>query len=221
MTGNQVFWERKYAGAAGRLWGDEPSAVVAGIGNQLLASGTRWLLDLGCGSGRNAVWFAQQGLAVVGVDYSRAALASAQGLAQARGCNRVLFVHSDARALPFVDGAFDAVFCNAMLNYVWEGDALQVVAEVYRVLRPEGHCHLLAFSADDPACGLGQEVSQRTYTTDDLTCHFYTEDEIVQLFCNFSIEKLGTLLTVDSSHDEPHVHAVIVLHAMKRRDLHG
>lgn len=42
----------------------------------------------------------------------------------------------DAHALPFVDGAFDAVVCQAVLEYVF--DPIRVVAEIHRVLKPAG-----------------------------------------------------------------------------------
>ncbi|WP_374471261.1 methyltransferase domain-containing protein [Phenylobacterium sp.] len=43
---------------------------------------------------------------------------------------------ADAHNLPFTDGAFDAVWIQAVLEHVLE--PAQVVAEIHRVLRPEG-----------------------------------------------------------------------------------
>jgi SAM-dependent methyltransferase len=42
-------------------------------------------LDLACGEGRNAVWLAERGWQVTGVDFSEVALEKARGLADARG----------------------------------------------------------------------------------------------------------------------------------------
>jgi SAM-dependent methyltransferase len=45
-------------------------------------------------------------------------------------------VRGDARCLPFVTGTFDIVLCVQLLQYI--PDKLHVLAEVYRILKPEG-----------------------------------------------------------------------------------
>jgi SAM-dependent methyltransferase len=74
-------WNARH-GEAGPLFGVEPNrflvAEVAG-----LAPGRA--LDLACGAGRNAVWLAEQGWTVTGVDFADVALQNARGLAAARG----------------------------------------------------------------------------------------------------------------------------------------
>jgi len=57
--------------------------------NQFLVSEVAGLsvgsaVDLACGEGRNAVWLAEQGWVVTGVDFSSVGLAKAQRLAQSR-----------------------------------------------------------------------------------------------------------------------------------------
>lgn len=74
-------WNSRYAGAE-LLWTAEP--------NRFLVAETAGLspgaaLDLACGEGRNAVWLAEQGWRVTGVDFSDVALGKARELAKARG----------------------------------------------------------------------------------------------------------------------------------------
>ena len=74
-------WDTKYAGSE-FLWKEEPNRfLVAEL--EGLAPGRA--LDLACGEGRNAVWLAQQGWAVTGVDFSEVGLAKAAQLAESRG----------------------------------------------------------------------------------------------------------------------------------------
>jgi SAM-dependent methyltransferase len=74
-------WDAKYAGS-GFLWSQEPNRfLVAELDG--LAPGRA--LDLACGEGRNAVWLAQQGWQVTGVDFSEVGLAKAAQLAASRG----------------------------------------------------------------------------------------------------------------------------------------
>ena len=74
-------WDTRYAGSE-FLWKQEPNRfLVAELDG--LAPGRA--LDLACGEGRNAVWLAQQGWAVTGVDFSEVGLAKAALLAESRG----------------------------------------------------------------------------------------------------------------------------------------
>lgn len=104
-----------------------------------LAPGAR-VLELGCGPGQLWTENADRlpvGLALVLADYSlgmareaRDALRAAASAASVRAAN------VDAQALPFADGAFDAVVANHMLYHV--PDRAEVYAEVRRVLRSGG-----------------------------------------------------------------------------------
>ena len=65
-------------------------------------------LDLACGEGRNAVWLAESGWRVTGVDFSAVGLAKARDLAAARGVD-VDWVHADLLAWEPEPRAFDLV----------------------------------------------------------------------------------------------------------------
>ena len=65
-------------------------------------------LDLACGQGRNAVWLAERGWRVTGVDFSEVALARARRLAAARAVS-VEWVPADLREYAPPAGAFDLV----------------------------------------------------------------------------------------------------------------
>lgn len=65
-------WEERYAPA--RVWSGEPNHTLV-TQTQDLPPGTA--LDLGCGEGADAIWLAQRGWKVTGVDVSATALARA------------------------------------------------------------------------------------------------------------------------------------------------
>jgi SAM-dependent methyltransferase len=100
----QQDWNRKH-GEAGPLFGVEPNRfLVAEV--QGLEPGKA--LDLACGAGRNAVWLAQQGWSVTGVDFADVALGRARALAAERGV-AVDWVEADVREWEPVARAFDLV----------------------------------------------------------------------------------------------------------------
>ena len=103
----------------------EPLLDAAGV-----AAGTR-VLDLACGPGIVTAAAADRGAEAAGLDFSPAMLALA------RAANPSLHFHEgDAEALPFADGAFDAVVSNFGIHHIPRPE--RALAEAFRVLRPGG-----------------------------------------------------------------------------------
>jgi arsenite methyltransferase len=120
----------------------EALASFAGVGYHLdlaaLAPGEA-VLDLGSGSGTDVFCAARQvGVAgrVVGVDFTHEQLAKATRLRDRDGFAQVSFVETSIDDLPFVDGTFDAVISNGVINLSPVKN--RVFAEAARVLRPGG-----------------------------------------------------------------------------------
>lgn len=106
------------------------------------------MLDLGCGSGRHTSGALLHELECVSVDLDEAALgqttAEVDELRDARvlpGRAMVRCARSDARRLPFSDGAFDRIIVSEVLEHI--SDDAVALREVFRVLRSGG---LAAFS---------------------------------------------------------------------------
>jgi SAM-dependent methyltransferase len=77
---DRLGWDERYAGDE-LVWTAEPNRfLVAEV--EGLTPGRA--LDLACGEGRNAVWLAERGWAVTGVDFSTVGLDKARRLADAR-----------------------------------------------------------------------------------------------------------------------------------------
>ena len=97
-------WNRKH-GEAGLLFGAEPNRFLVAEVEELVPGRA---LDVACGAGRNAVWLAEQGWTVTGVDFSDVALVNASGLAAERGVE-VEWVRADVRVWEPPAGRFDLV----------------------------------------------------------------------------------------------------------------
>ncbi|MGA7830836.1 MAG: methyltransferase domain-containing protein [Terracidiphilus sp.] len=103
--------------------------LAGGVVEWLEAKASESILDLGCGDGQLTERIAATGARVIGVDLSPEMIAAARS----RGIDAR---EASAELLPFPDGAFDAVFSNAVLHWVRNQDAM--MAEVRRVLKPGG-----------------------------------------------------------------------------------
>ena len=99
------------------------------------------ILDLG--GGGEGVIGQLRGRQVVAVDVRRRELEECAG-----GPIKVV---ADAKELPFLDEAFDAMTAFFFFMYVPESDRVSILAEAYRVLRPGGQCTI--WDAEIPARG--------------------------------------------------------------------
>jgi tellurite methyltransferase len=100
----------------------------------------RKILDVGCGNGRNLPWFLGHGFEIHGVDrHSRATESTASLANRIEPGSGKLFQTCEADRMPFGDGAFDAVICNAVLHFTDdEAHWTRIVDEMWRVLGAGG-----------------------------------------------------------------------------------
>jgi len=81
-------WDERYSA---EVWPSDPDALLVQLAKGLPTGAA---LDLGCGTGRNAVWLAQQGWLVTGVDGSAVGLSQANQRAADAGCT-LTTIHAD------------------------------------------------------------------------------------------------------------------------------
>ena len=104
MTAVKLFYDSWYRfGKPPWVGGPRPELVEL-VTNGTLAPGRA--IDLGCGEGDNAIFLAQHGFTVTGVDFAPSAIAKARRKAQAAGVE-VEFVVDDLTRLHEVRGGFD------------------------------------------------------------------------------------------------------------------
>jgi ubiquinone/menaquinone biosynthesis C-methylase UbiE len=81
-----------------------PQPAIVRLAEQGLIAGD--VIDLGCGTGENALYLASRGLAIVGVDAAPTAITQAQEKARLRGSSAT-FIVADALGLDVLGRVFD------------------------------------------------------------------------------------------------------------------
>src|SRR5258705_10976422 len=130
-------WNERWATPEGRADWLTPHPAVAALVPVLKARSAQHVLDLGCGVGRHALFFAEHGFAVEAIDGAAAGLDFACREAAARGL-RLSLRQAGADALPFADESFDYVLSWNVIFHGTMGDVGRRLAEIWRVLKRGG-----------------------------------------------------------------------------------
>jgi SAM-dependent methyltransferase len=110
------------------------------------------VLDVGCGTGENALHIASLGLPVLGVDVAETALTIARAKAYEHGVD-VEFAVADAFELPRLDRRFRTVLDCGLLHTFDGDERLRYLASLASVTAPGGTLYVLCFRDDGPDAG--------------------------------------------------------------------
>ena len=114
------------------------------------------VLDVGCGTGENALMLAGRGHDVLGVDTASAAVERARSKARERGIDAEFLVH-DAYDLAALGRQFDTVLDSGLFHVLVRNDPERYAASLRSALRRGGRLFVLGF--DDRDEGQGPSVS--------------------------------------------------------------
>lgn len=118
------------------------------------------VLDVGCGTGENALAIAAHGQVVVAIDVAASAVESGQEKASARGLP-VEFLVGDALQLADLGREFDSVLDCGLFHTFDDAERLLYVASLAAVVVPGGTLNLLCFNDTTPDGDGPRRVSQR------------------------------------------------------------
>lgn len=107
------------------------------------------VLDSGCGTGELAIWLAERGRTVTGVDFLAAPLEAARRKARDRGI-AVNFLEMDALALGEIPERFDAVTDCGLFHAFDDPSRTAYVRGLARLLEPGARVFILCMSDAEP-----------------------------------------------------------------------
>jgi SAM-dependent methyltransferase len=142
-------WSETYRTGDHCVWDHaSPSTELVGyILGARLPSRAR-VLDLGCGTGADAIFLAKQNLEVHAVDFSKEALL----LAERRATQENVVVdwrECSALDTPFDDGYFDLITDRGCFHHIGGARRRQYAVEIARILKPGGVLFLRGCQASD------------------------------------------------------------------------
>ena len=108
------------------------------------------VLDIGCGTGEHALFFAEEGYEVWGIDSAPLAIGKAKEKAATRGL-KVQFLVLNALELTRLNRKFDTATDSGLFHTLSDEDRPVFVNNLEAVLSPSGKYFMLCFSELEPA----------------------------------------------------------------------
>jgi SAM-dependent methyltransferase len=121
------------------------------------------LLDVGCGSGEAAIYFAQRGARVTALDISGAFLDVVKRLSE-KYATPVTAIIAPVEFLPFPEATFDLIYGNSVLHHL---EFHQSMHEIHRVLKPGGRAFFIEPLAYNPIISIYRRMAGTLRTPDE------------------------------------------------------
>ena len=152
---DQSSFESLYAGQP-RWEIGRPQKAILDVADRLTGS----ILDAGCGTGENALYFASRGHKVTGIDFLAEPITIAKRKAEERGLTATFLV-MDALALKELPEVFDSVIDSGLFHVFSDDERRRYVEGLASVLKPGGRLFLLCFSDAEPGDQGPRRVSRK------------------------------------------------------------
>jgi SAM-dependent methyltransferase len=187
-TWDDIFTEK------GRVF-EEPHHDMERISALFKEKGVKKVLDLGCGTGRHLIYLSKKGFEVYGLDASPKALEIAKKWLIKEKQKAELELHRMEHQFPYEKNFFDAIISIQVIHHNLMKDIIYTVSEIERTLKTNGIAYITF-----PRLGGGskidewelKEIEENTYIPQagqekGLPHHFFTLDEIYEVFNSFNI----------------------------------
>lgn len=162
------------------------------------------LLDIGCGEGQAAVFFAKNGYVVSAFDIAKSGLEKGKHLAE---LSNVCVDFFCANLLDYkVENRFDVIYASGVLQYIPDGRRRDIINNLKKHTNTDG-IHILNVFVEKPFLETAPDWEETEY--------FWESGELMQYYHDWKIELLEESIFDCDSSGVPHKHCMDVVIAKK------
>ena len=164
------------------------------------------LLDLGCGNGRDSLFFASEGLNVTSVDFSESGIKKLNELSKEKGL-KINTIQTDIRKINFPDDSFDVIYAHLILHYFNDEVTTKIFEKLFRILKKDGLIFIKCKSVEDALYGKGEKVGKDMYKKGHLR-HFFSEEYMKEKLRDFKILEIRKTSSVYHQYESNFIEAI-------------
>ncbi|WP_321401511.1 class I SAM-dependent methyltransferase [Maridesulfovibrio sp.] len=192
ITAQQELWDHVFS-ESDSYFGQQPSVLAKKSLELFRENNVRSILETGCGQGRDTFLFAEDGISVTALDYSRHAINEISARVSSSSLTSYVDPHClDIRKpLPFESGSFDACYSHMLLCMeLTMAEISCALSEMHRVLKNDGLVIYSVRSIFDRHYRAGEHLGENLYEIGKFAVHFFSEDKLKGLASGFKIKSI-------------------------------
>ena len=191
-------WDKVYSNDSA-FFGEEPSVFAQKCYSNFKRYDVKRLLELGCGQGRDTIFFASNGFDVHAIDASKVAIENINQKIRQKNISLDLRHFKARQTLPYDSSYFDAVYSHMFYNMRFTDEELGFLfKESHRVLKNNGLLYFSVRSDKDVLYNKGKKIDNYVYEINGFQIRFFTTRQI-QLF----LENYFEIKNIEESYEEP------------------
>lgn len=179
---DMAYWDSYYRKKAVEI--QKPSEFAKVVLSNLQPG--KSLIDLGCGNGRDSVFFVENNLAVTGIDISEEAISQLNQM-HLRNANFVCDDFVTSKVLYQIQ--YDYVYSRWTMHAISESQEEELLQNVCKALKPDGLFFIEARSIHDELYGKGKRVGENAYIFDEHYRRFMDKERFID-----KMEKAGFII---------------------------
>ena len=200
---NITAYEKRYEKAE-YYWGVRPNSMCYEVLKLMPPERPLRLLDIGCGEGKDAVFFAKNGYTVSAFDIASNGIEKAKRLAD-KHCAEVNFFRADL--LDFrLETQFDILFCSGVLHYI-PPQKRGGIFENFKEYTAEGGINALNVFVEKPFIEKSKD--------EEIKRSYWKTGELMHIYYDWLIHSCNEIIFDCNSGGSPHKHCMDILIAEK------
>ena len=172
------YWQRMYK--KDNVFGIGPTKLAIIADKIMKKNNIRTILELGCGQGRDCVFFAEKGYFITATDFSIDAVNFVKKIAKENKLENLKVQLQDMQKEVNFNEKYDCVYSNLALQFFNESELSEIFAKIASCLNSNG---LFIFSTKKPGdkyYRYGEKISESAYKK-NLVRYFFDKDTIHNL----------------------------------------
>ncbi len=144
-------------------------------------------LEIGAGSGADALFFAKHGYDVTATDCAASSVAQIQEKFKVHKIKNSIALKQDTEILRFKKEEFDIIYAHLSLHYFDDESTTEIFEKLYEILKKNGMVFIRCKATEDAKYGKGELVDKDVYFYEERTRHFFDEEYMKKKLQKFNI----------------------------------
>ena len=158
------------------------------------------ILELGCGQGRDSLFFANFGHNVIATDISENAINSVKKIKNEQNIeNLELHLHDTLNPFNFTDLKFELIYSNLALQFFNLKQLSGILSNIKKIMKPNSFFLFSTKKSGDKYFNFGNKISENSFEYNGITRFFFNKSELENILKNH--------FTIISFEDDSHVNS--------------